>query len=318
MDFFNIDNIAVFGAAFLAMLSILAVGLPLIMRGEDRKRIDAVVDYRNQLIKEEREARNKGAHETLKEGGAEESISEFFKLKQIRGGTTIKDRLMQAGYRKPEHIKRFLFLRIIGPVIMVAIALYLMSLPEEPLSDSMVMLLSIGAALFGYALPGIIVKSQAQKRMEEIQLSFPDCIDLLLVCVQGGLSVEAAVQTVTRDIAPTSKVLAEEFGLLGAELSFLGDRPRALKNFAYRVQNPAARSFSNALVQAEKYGTPLGQALRVLSAEMRDKRFAAAEQKAASLPPKLTVPMIAFFMPTLFVVILGPAIIQAMSSMNSM
>jgi len=318
MDFFNIDNIAVFGAAFLAMVSILAVGLPLIMRTEDRKRINAVVDYRNELIKQERDSRNKGAKETLQEGSAEESISEFFKLKQIRGGKSIKDRLMQAGYRRPEHIKRFLILRIIGPVIMVALALYLMSLPKDPLSDSMVMMLSLGAAFFGYALPGIIVKSQGQKRMAEIQISFPDCIDLLLVCVQGGLTIEAAVRTVTRDIAPTSRVLAEEFGLLGAELAFLGDRPRALKNFSYRVQTPAARTFSNALVQAEKYGTPLSQALRVLSSEMRDKRFAAAEQKAASLPPKLTVPMILFFMPTLFVVILGPAIIQATTSMNSM
>ena len=156
----------------------------------------------------------------------------------------------------------------------------------------------------------MVVSNFAQKRQQEMNQAFPDTLDLLVICVESGLGIEAAFDKVTEEIAENSPILAQEFGLTTAELAYLGDRHKAYENFAKRTGLPAAKSLSTTLVQSEKYGTPVGQALKVLSQERRDERMSLAEKKGASLPAKLTVPMIVFFLPVLYEVVIGPAIIQ--------
>ena len=159
-------------------------------------------------------------------------------------------------------------------------------------------------------LPVLYVSNRATKRKQSIQKAWPDALDLMLICVESGMSVEAAFRKVADEIGAQSVELAEEFVLTNAELSFLQERKQAYDNLAGRTGLESVKSVSQALVQAERYGTPVAHALRVLANESRDMRMNAAEKKAAALPPKLTVPMILFFLPVLFAVILGPAGIQ--------
>ena len=169
---------------------------------------------------------------------------------------------------------------------------------------------SVGGMTLGYYAPNIYISNIASKRRDSIVAGFPDALDLLLICVESGMSIEAALQKVSQEVGVSSIELAEELSLLVAELSYLPDRRLAYEGLSRRTNHPGIKSVSTAMIQAERYGTPLGGALRVMAKENRELRLAAAEKKAAALPAKLTVPMILFFLPVLFVVILGPAIIK--------
>ena len=164
----------------------------------------------------------------------------------------------------------------------------------------------LGAA-FGFYGPNVYLSNRASKRRESIVGAFPDALDLLLICVEAGMSIEAAIQKVASEIGTRSIELAEELSLLTAELSYLPERRQAYEGLARRTNHPGIKAVATAMIQAERYGTPLGQALRIMAKENRELRIASAEKKAAQLPAKLTVPMILFFLPVLFVVILGPA-----------
>ena len=172
--------------------------------------------------------------------------------------------------------------------------------------------IAIGAAYFGMLSPNLFLKNKIQRRQLSIKRAFPDALDLLLICIESGMSVEAAFQKVSEEIGTQSIELAEELTLTTAELSYLPDRRQAYENLAQRIGLEGVKSVCLALQQAERYGTALGTTMRVLSQENRDMRMSEAEKKAAALPPKLTVPMILFFLPVLFVVILGPAAIKVM------
>lgn len=200
------------------------------------------------------------------------------------------------------------------PLLFCGLAMMFISASEKELSNTVTMSILFGTIIFGYKLPDILVKNMRIKRQQEINLSFPDSLDMMLICVQGGIGLEQTIDRVAHEVAEHSEVLAEELGILSAEMAMLNDRRQALQDFARRVGSGAAKSFATALIQAEQYGTSVSQAMRVMSDELRDMRMATAEQKAASLPPKLTVPMILFFLPALFIIILGPAGIQASAS----
>jgi len=174
--------------------------------------------------------------------------------------------------------------------------------------------LCIAAAYGGMHLPWLFLKNRITKRQLSIKRAFPDALDLLLICVESGMSIEAAFRRVSEEIGSQSIPLAEELTLTTAELSYLQDRRQAYENLAKRTDLEGVKSVCVALQQAERYGTPLSQTLRVMAQENRDMRMSEAEKKAAALPPKLTVPMILFFLPVLFVVILGPAAIRVMST----
>ncbi|WEX09339.1 type II secretion system F family protein [Chelativorans sp. AA-79] len=221
-------------------------------------------------------------------------------------------KLRTAGYRGQSPLTKFLFFRLVLPLIGLALSVFyvffLGGLAGQP---SVIRIFAcILAAYTGFYLPVLYVSNQASKRKKSIQLAWPDALDLLLICVESGISVEQAFRRVADEIGSQSVALAEEFVLTNAELSFLQERRQAYENLAARTGLESVKAVSQALIQAERYGTPVSQALRVLANESREARMHEAEKKAASLPPKLTVPMIMFFLPVLFAVILGPAAIQ--------
>jgi tight adherence protein C len=206
-----------------------------------------------------------------------------------------------------------MFFRFVMPfVVFVATLFYLFVMTHFDWSSMTKLLAAFGGGLIGFYLPDLFVSNMIAKRQQSIMRAFPDALDLMLICVESGMSIESSFQKVAAEIGHASPELAEELALTTAELSYLPDRRQAFDNLARRCGHPGVKAVAIALNQAEKYGTPMGQALRVTATENREMRMHAAEQKAAALPAKLTVPMILFFLPCLFVVILGPAIMQIM------
>src|SRR5690606_12538269 len=206
----------------------------------------------------------------------------------------------------------FLFARFVLPFVFLAAGsfyiFYLGNLADKPMP--MRLLAVIGIAYLGFYAPNLYISNKVTKRQASIRRAWPDALDLMLICVESGISIEVALRRVADEIAMASPELAEELVLTNAELSFLQERRAAYENLGARVGLDTVKSVTQALIQAERYGTPLAQALRVLAQECRDQRMNEAEKKAAALPPKLTVPMILFFLPVLVAVILGPAGIQ--------
>lgn len=226
-----------------------------------------------------------------------------------------RERLRMAGLRGQAPVIAFLFFRAVLPLCTFALAfLYLYLWDTHDFPPLVRLGFAIGGAYIGFYLPNIFISNLIQRRQQSIKRVFPDALDLLLICVQAGMSVESAMNKVSGEIGARSLELAEEFGLTTAELSYLPERRQAYDNFGKRTGLPLVRAVGTSLIQAERYGTPVGQALRVLAKESRDMRMAEAEMKAAALPPKLTVPMILFFLHVLFIVILGPAFIQIMAA----
>ncbi len=222
------------------------------------------------------------------------------------------DKLKAAGFRSQNALNIFLVARFLLPFLTVTLtAVWIFGLGN--MADKalpMRLLVTIVGGYVGFYLPNIYVKNRMNKRQHSIRRAWPDALDLMLICVESGISIEAAMRRVAEEIATQSSELAEEMVLTTAELSFLQDRRTALENLGNRTQLDGVKNVTQALIQAERYGTPIAQALRVLAQEGRDERMNEAEKKAAALPPKLTVPMILFFLPVLVAVILGPAGIQ--------
>ncbi|MEN0653597.1 MULTISPECIES: type II secretion system F family protein [Hyphobacterium] len=300
-------------AALMVFATIVTLTVP--MMGADKldKRIKSVQNRREELRRKSREAIEKNSSKLR---GQEKrtlirQVVESLNLQKLFEDPAIKEKLGQAGFRGNGPVMTFYFFRLAAPIILFAGAtLYLMFVNDFGLPTITRWCAALGLGMLGYYAPNLYVTNAAQKRRESIMTSFPDALDLLLICVESGMSIEAAFQKVSGEIGSQSIELAEELSLTTAELSYLQDRRMAYENLAKRTNHPGVKAVATALIQAERYGTPLGQALRVMAKENRDMRLANAEKKAASLPAKLTVPMIVFFLPVLFVVILGPAYLR--------
>jgi tight adherence protein C len=216
-----------------------------------------------------------------------------------------------AGYRGHAPYVTFLFFRLVTPIIMFAAAvLYVFVISHLEKSFPVKIGMCVAAAYLGLQAPMLFLRNRISKRQLSIKRAFPDALDLLLICIEAGMSIETAFRKVSVEIVGQSVALSEEFTLTTAELSYLQDRKVAYENLAKRTGLEGVKSVCLALQQSERYGTPLGQSLRVMAQENRDMRMNEAEKKAAALPPKLTVPMILFFLPVLFIVILGPTYIK--------
>ena len=236
---------------------------------------------------------------------------EKFQLQELMSDSVLRHTLARAGWRGPRVTTYYLFARLVLPFALGALAvLYFLVLSPAPFNPAKHSAIAFGVTLVGYYLPTILVKNATSKRLKEMGRAYPDALDLMVICVESGMSVERAMQKVSDEIATQSLALSEEFAMTNAELSYLGDRAQAWENFAIRTGMKSVKALTGAVIQAERYGTPIAQALRVLSEESRGERMSFAERKAASLPAKLTVPMIIFFLPVLFVVIIGPTVIQ--------
>lgn len=269
------------------------------LRAKQRARLASEADRRRKGLREQ-------------EAAGMRQIVERLDLRRALVDETTVDKLKVAGFRGQNPLTKFLFFRLVLPAVGFALgAIYVFmldGLPEQPFFIKLFVCIVLAYA--GFFAPVLYVSNRASKRKQSIQMAWPDALDLMLICVESGMSVEAAFRKVADEIGSQSVALAEEFVLTNAELSFLQERRQAYENLGVRTGLESVKSVSQALIQAERYGTPVSHALRVLANESRDMRMNAAEKKAAALPPKLTVPMILFFLPVLFAVILGPAGIQ--------
>ena len=246
--------------------------------------------------------------------GFMKQIVEQLNLSKLLETESTREQLKMAGMRGQAPVVAFLFFRLVLPFVTFAAAVvYLFFLRETQLPNIVRAGLSLGAAYFGFYLPNLFIANLIQRRQKSIKNAFPDALDLLLICVQAGMSIEAAFNKVAAEIGARSLELAEEFSLTTAELSYLPDRRKPYENLGKRTGLPGVKAVGTSLIQAERYGTSIGTALRTMALENREMRMAEAEKKAAALPPKLTVPMIVFFLPVLFIVILGPAYIRVMA-----
>lgn len=298
-----------------AIATLYTVLEPLLVKDKLKERMKSVGNYRESLRKQQRETlakKTKGLRNTSPQGAIKE-IVESLKLLEVFDADSARKKLMMAGYRGQGPVFTFMAARLGLPfVVGIIVGVYVYLLGGFEL-DSFGRLLATLAGFFaGFYLPNIYISNAVSKRQQKIQEAWPDALDLLLICVESGMSIEAAFQKVGDEVGPNCPELAEELGLTTAELSYLQERKQAYVNLAERTGLDAVKGVVTALVQSEKYGTPLGQSLRVMAKESRDLRMQEAEKKAAALPPKLTVPMIGFFLPVLFAVILGPAIMGVM------
>ncbi len=238
-------------------------------------------------------------------------IVDKFDLRASFDTEEVRDRLKMAGLRGQAPLVAYMFFRLFMPIILtIAALIYMFFVANYDYPPIVKIGISLGVGYFGYYLPNVFIQNQITKRQQSIKAAFPDALDMLLICVQSGMSIEAAFGKVAAEVGPQSLELAEELSLTTAELSYLTERRQAYENLARRTGLPGVKGVSTALIQAERYGTPVGTALRTMAKENRETRMMEAEKKAAALPPKLTVPMIVFFLPVLFVVIIGPALIQ--------
>jgi len=283
--------------------------VPLLVSDGLTKRLKAVASERERIRQRERERMTQGGRVSLRQTPKQlvSKVVTDFNLGKWLAQEAALDKLVMAGYRGHAPYVTFLFFRAVMPLAFLVFAiLYVFVIAHMQKSLPIKIGICLGAAYLGMQAPMIFLKNAISKRQLSIRRAFPDALDLLLICIESGMSIEVAFRRVSAELTSQSVALAEEFTLTTAELSYLQDRKVAYENLAKRTGLDGVKSVCLALTQAERYGTPLGHSLRVMAQENRDMRMNEAEKKAAALPPKLTVPMILFFLPVLFVVILGP------------
>lgn len=314
-DGMGIDDALIIAAAIAAFMIIWSIGQIFITRDRLAPRLKSVAERRSALKVEYTQARRRQKNTNTETMNLMRQVVAQLKLLQQHQTGVLQKKLLQAGYRSKDAIIVFAFAKLVSPFLGLGIGLALAEIDwSHPFSSGALKgwFILIGCGLFCARLPEIIVANARSKRNAAIRKGLPDALDLMMICAEAGLSLAAALDRVARELGRVSPELAEEFSLTSVELGFLPDRATALKNFGERVDMKEVRGFVNVIAQTEKYGTPIAQALRVLSQEYRTERMLRAEQKAARLPAMMTVPMIVFILPTLFIIVMAPAIISVM------
>jgi tight adherence protein C len=314
--FHDTKFVAMLLAAIAAAATVYTLAAPMFVNSGLSKRMKAVANERERIRQRERDRLARTEKVSLRQDPKKyvRKIVDDLNLTKWLAQEEAREKLMMAGYRGQAPYVTFLFFRLIAPIAMMAMAVfYVLFLGGKDQTGMIKIGICLGAAYLGMQAPMLFLKNNIAKRQLSIRRSFPDALDLLLICVESGMSIEAAFRRVSQEIGAQSVALAEELTLTTAELSYLPDRKMAYENLAKRTGLEGVKSVCMALMQAERYGTPLGNTLRTMAQENRDMRMSEAEKRAAALPPKLTVPMILFFLPVLFVVILGPAAIRVMA-----
>lgn len=306
-------------AGLAVAVTILTVAMPLFEGNALNRRMKSVALERDKIRARERERLSRQSERvSLRQEPKAymRSIVEQFKLGDWLGTETAKKQLAMAGFRGHQAEVGFLFFRLVTPIGLFLLTLFYLAVVDDFGQPFFMQVgIALGAAYLGIKAPEIYLSNATSKRQLSMRRAFPDALDLLLICVESGMSIELAFRKVAGEIGSQSVPLAEELALCTAELSYLAERRQAYENLAMRTGLESVKSVSTALIQAERYGTPLGTALRTLAQESRDQRMNEAEKKAAALPPKLTVPMILFFLPVLFVVIMTPALLKVFAAM---
>jgi tight adherence protein C len=282
--------------------------------GPQPDRLKAVTQRRDEFEAERRKKNSRRA--SLQKVSLMKQVVEWLKLTQGNSLDGLRLKLRRAGYQSRDTMFVFLFSKLALMTGLAATAGFFMFVVGiGDINSALRLLITLVAALVGWMLPDVLLKNMSQKREDVLRKATPDALDLMVICAEAGLGLDAAFDRVGKEIAPTCPELAEEIGVTSVELNFLPDRHKALHGLAERVPLPSIIALVNTLIQTEKYGTPLAQSLRVLSAEMREERMMRAEEKAAALPAILTVPMILFILPPLFVVLIGPAALKVTAAL---
>ena len=309
----DVRFMTMFLAAIATSLTAYTLVMPLFAGEGLAKRMKAVASERERIRQRERDRLAKSEKVSLRQSPKQlvSKVVEDFNLTKWLAQEAARDKLIMAGYRGHAPYVTFLFARAVTPIVLfIGTIVYVFVIANLEKSLPVKLGICVAAAYLGLQAPMLFLKNAISKRQLSIKRAFPDALDLLLICIESGMSVEVAFRKVAVEIVSQSVALSEEFALTTAELSYLQDRKVAYENLAKRTGLDGVKSVCLALQQSERYGTPLGQSLRVMAQENRDMRMNEAEKKAAALPPKLTVPMILFFLPCLFIVILGPTYIK--------
>ncbi len=311
------DNLLLVLLTAVAFMTVLAVWYALLERDPMERRARVLADRRAELrgnmLKDR--SQNRRQQESL---SVMRRVVKLFKLAQSQQSGKLTDRLAHAGLRSRDAVTVFLFFKVAMPVLLGAAVFFLVYLLEiGHLSPALRLCAVLAGAVLGFFAPELYVSNLTSKRKLALSRGLPDALDLLVICAESGLSLDVALKRVGNEIGAANPELAEELELTSIELGFLPERRQALMNLNRRTDIPAIRGVVNTLLQTEKYGTPLSQSLRVLANEFRDQRLMRAEEKAARLPATLTVPMIVFILPVLFIVLIGPAIIQVINTFLS-
>ena len=309
----NTDRIVAGMAAMSVFFATIVVSWSYLVPDRLGARMRQMTDEREAIRIRERRKLQAGTHSTLRTEPKKIFKDIFDRMnlaKQAEDGAMVQ-RLRMAGYRGQGPVVTFLAIRLIMPFVLFAIAdFYIFVVLQLQYPFFLKLSIVIAAALFGYYAPAIYVKNRIAKRQKSIRRAWPDALDLLLICVESGMGIESAFRKVSEEIGPQSMELAEELSLTTAELSYLPERRKAFENLALRTGLDSVKAVVTSLIQAEKYGTPVGQSLRVLAQEQPGHAHERSREESGGVPPKLTVPMILFFMPVLFAMIITPAAIQ--------
>ncbi len=315
--FLQIDTLITILVGLAAFGTVVTVSSPYFEGDKLKARIKGVSEERDRLRQQQKMQLSLGETRLREKPktGLVMQLVQALNLRKVFEGEASRDMLRQAGFRTEKNLVTFLALRVVVPLIVAIITfVYASTIFADKVAPPMRVAATMISLVVGFYLPSIGLKNLIHRRQASIKKAWSDALDLLLICVESGMALEPSLARVAKEIGSQSVALAEEMTLTVAELSYLQDRRKALDNLGKRTGLETVRSVVTSLIQSERYGTPLGQALRVLAQENRDARMSDAEKKAAALPPKLTVPMILFFLPVIFVVILGPSVIMVMKS----
>jgi tight adherence protein C len=310
----NINDLTIAALGFVAFITVVVVWGGLMRREPSLRRIRDVTAQRHALAGGGMDRRRRGANNAS--GGLMRRVVLALNLLRTERAQQISLRMASAGWRKSDAVVKYLFAKLVLPFAFgLGTLLWLNTTQLLGTSVALRALAAMAVTVFGFMLPEIWIKNAVKKRQVKIQRQIPDAIDLMVTCAEAGLSLGATLQRVSAEFEVGAPEVADELSLTCVEMEFLPDRGQALINLADRVGLPSVRSMVNTLLQSAKFGTPLSQALRVLSAEFRDERILKAEEKAARLPALMTVPMVLFILPSLFVVLIGPAVLRIMDQL---
>lgn len=305
------------GAMVIIMVAMFVVWVSLIERDHLANRMKEMTAHKENLMRRERASQAKtSVRREFQTVSLFNRLGSNLRRAQSEQSNKTRRFLSQAGWRSTEALGIYIFISAIMPLVgvIMAFVLYNMvpALHEKPQFLKMAGL--VGFAILGFKLPEWVVGWVVKKRKEKLDRALPDALDLMLVCTEAGLGLDAAFQRVSGEIGHSHPVLADELMLTSVELNILPRRQEALDNMMHRTGTPAIESVVNTLGQTERYGTPLGQSFRVLASDFREQRMLKAEAKAARLPAILTVPLVVFILPSLFAVLLGPAVIKSLNA----
>jgi tight adherence protein C len=312
----GLEELIALAAAMFVGISIVVVWRGLLEKAPAQRRIKAISERRASLRQAMVAPKRRGKIETL---NAARRTLRYFRLMTGKPVENARAKLVRAGFRSRDAVTIFLFAKLCLPIVLGILAVVLVYVVElNDLAPRTRSIVSLGSVLLGFYLPDIYIKNLIDKRTHLLTRAMPDMLDLLVICAEAGLALDNALIRVSKEIRLNSAEMADEIELTSAELGFMSERRIALENLYKRTALPSMQALANTLIQSERYGTPLAQSLRVLSRELRDERLMKAEEKAARLPATLTVPMMIFIMPTLFIVLIGPGILRAIDGLGGL